>query len=205
MSRSSFRRAAPRSAAPSPESHPSEASDARRFLAGDPAATRFVRRRVRTILGRRAAGLPASEREDLEQEILVQLWEAANRPGFDLDRPLRGFVDTVAGRRLVDHWRTRRDEQELATEPASGDGGALTHLLSSERRRLVARAVALLGGSCRELIGQIVQDRRSYAEIARRTGRSAGALRVQMHRCVRRVRELVEELEHGATGGGGAR
>lgn len=147
------------------------------------------------MLGHRASGLSAAEREELEQEIVVQLWQAANRSGFDLDRDLQGLIHAVTGRRLIDHWRTRRDERPHPAEPTSEEAGPFDRVLLAERRRLLAEVVARLGPGCRELLRQVVGERRTYAEVALRTGRKPGALRVQMHRCVRRARDLLGEIE----------
>jgi len=164
---------------------------------GEAAAVRLVRGRVRRILAYRGFGIPREERRDLEQEVMTQLWQAANRPGFAGGERFWGFVELVASRRCIDWLRMRRETTELgASLPDEGEGPA-AGALSRERRRLALEVLSRLDRPCRDLIYLRVGLEKSYREISRLLGRSEGALRVQLHRCIGKARRGVEELEAG--------
>jgi RNA polymerase sigma-70 factor (ECF subfamily) len=168
---------------------------AARLRRGDAGADRELRAWVRRFLASRPLGAPAEVRRDLEQEIVTDVWKALRRSDFDPERELLGFVRVVTARRTIDWLRARRAEPALAAaarEPADPGGGPLAGLLARERLRLMRRALRELGGECRELVRLQIGERLPYREIAQRLGRSEGALRVQMHRCVDRLRRRVE-------------
>lgn len=155
---------------------------------GDPAADRLVRDWAQRFLAAPRLGLPPEVRRDLEQEVMVELWRAVRRPGFDAERELGGFVRVLCARRAIDWWRARRNESELQESVPDPRRGPLENLLESERRDRARIAFAALAESCRELVQRLVVDELSYREIAVLTGRNEGALRVQLHRCVEQAR-----------------
>lgn len=145
--------------------------------------------RLRGYLRRRLSGLP-DEVEDLVQETLLALH--LQRGTYDPSLPVSAWALAIARHKLMDLWRRRGrrddlhdaiddvDEQLLAAEP--DDGGArrdLTVLLEglSEAQR---RAIVLT-----KLEGL------SVAEAASRTGVSESAIKVQVHRGLKRLASLV--------------
>lgn len=169
------------------------------FRAGDPAATEAVRRRVRKILSYRGYGMPREEQQDLEQEVMTQVWQASNRSGSDLGPGFWGFVEVVTARRSIDWLRTRRRHDELDPELADRGTTPLEQAISKEREQLVASTLERLPEPCRKLIFLHARLNKSYREISSIMNKSEGALRIQMHRCVRRAREIIEELKGSGT------
>lgn len=166
-----------------------------RVRAGNAAATGEVRRRVRRILAFRGYRIPPEDRFDLEQIVLVQLWQAVRRAGFDTSG-FWGFVEVLASRRAIDWLRARKPDTGLEPEHHFADParGPLRLALDREQAELARTVLERLPEGCRELIGLHVRSGRTYAEIAERLGRSEGALRVQMHRCIQRAQRILGEL-----------
>ncbi len=164
----------------------------RRFKGGDGSATREVRARVRRILAYRGFGIGKEDRLDLEQTILLQLWQAVSEPGFRGEGFL-GLVEIVASRRCIDWFRARRPETALDLVPPIGvrDPDPQRMVLRREQIEHVRAAVEQLPQACLELIRLHVSEGKPYAEIAAIVGRSEGALRVQMHRCIRKAHSLL--------------
>lgn len=173
---------------------------ARAFGRGEPAAVDSVRARVRRILAFRGYGIPRAERADLEQEVLAQLWQATRRRRFDPSAGFWGFVEVVTVRRSIDWLRARRPTDELSSSLPEERPGPLQAALGRERHELALRALGRLDKPCRDLVYMHTALRLPYREIARLTGRSEGALRVQLHRCIRRAQGLLEQLETPVTG-----
>ena len=59
---------------------------------------------------------------------------------------------------------------------------------------LARRALSGLSSADRLLLWLIFGERYSYAEVARRLGKSVGAVKVRAHRCRRQVRERFKEM-----------
>lgn len=168
---------------------------ARRLKLGRPEAVQEVRRRVQRIVAYSGLAIPRQERDDLEQEVMADIWRAVNGPRFDFSAGFWGFVEVVTSRRSIDWLRSRRDKITLAEELESPAQGPLGDALEQERAELASEVLAALDSRCRELIGLRLRDELSYAEIARALGESEGTLRVQLYRCVGRARQLVKRID----------
>ena len=165
---------------------------------GDREATDAVRHRVRKVLAFRGYGIPTEERRDLEQIVLVQLWEAVDRPGFDASR-FWGLVEVLTARRCVDWLRRRRPLTVEVTEALPDPQSRPDESAIARQRLEVARSVLKeLPATCRQLLDLHVAKGLSYREISRLLGKSEGALRVQMTRCIQRaataIHDRTEEL-----------
>lgn len=139
--------------------------------------------------------IPRDDQDGLQQEVLVQIWQAINRDGFDRDRGFWGFVQTVAARRCID-WIRKYTPAVVEDAPvADSRRSPLARVLDRERQVAVATALEQLAPACKTLIELRVERDKSYAEIAQQLGRSEQALRAQMYRCVRKLRDLVGSHE----------
>ena len=167
---------------------------AARLRRGDPEAVQSVRARVTTIIRFRGYGISNEERKDLEQEVMTQIWQAVNRSSFDPTRGFWGFVEVVTARRCIDWLRTKRNEVELDDSVQETTPSPLGSTLIAERISLARRVVSQLDSPCRELIDLHIVQGKAYREIAEVLGKSEGALRVKMYRCIRRAQQLLIEL-----------
>lgn len=172
-----------------------------RAQSGDEVAYRqclgMLAARLRGYLKRRLSGLP-DEVEDLVQETLLALH--LQRGTYDPSLPVSAWAVAIARHKLVDLWRRRGrrddlhdaiedvDEQLIAAEP--DDGGAkrdlavlLKGLPETQRRAIVLTKLEGL----------------SVAEAASQTGASESAIKVQVHRGLKRLAALVRR---GASDGG---
>lgn len=168
--------------APSPERW------ARRLQQGEPRAVEEVRNRIRKILKYRGLEIPVEERDDLEQEVMTEIWQAVNRSRFDFSGGFWGFVEVVTSRRCIDWLRTIRDQPSLPEDAVSSERGPLRKTLERERLTLAWKILSELELPCQELITSRLRDDLSYREIAQATGKSEGALRVQLYRCIQQAR-----------------
>lgn len=182
----------------SPPARVDEAEDALRPLwlraqAGDEAAYREALHRLATRLRgwlRRRLQSTPDEVEDLLQETLLALH--LQRGSWDPSVPVTAWALAIARHKLFDLWRRhgRRgslhdpidqvDEAQFAFEPAEiAAGRDLMGLLETlpEAQREAIRLTKLEG--------------LSVAEAAERNGASMSAIKVQVHRGLKRLAELV--------------
>lgn len=145
--------------------------------------------RLRGYLRRRLSGLP-DEVEDLLQETLLALH--LQRGTYDPALPASAWAVAIARHKLVDLWRRRGrrddlhealddvDEQLLVSAP--DDGGARRDLEALLQELPPAQQHAIVLTKLEGL---------SVAEAAIRTGASESAIKVQVHRGLRRLAALV--------------
>lgn len=174
---------------------PSSEEWARRLRRGDAEAFHHVRQRVRRILSFRRLGLPEHARDDLEQEVMTELWQSVNRSGFDFRAGFWGFVEVVTSRRCIDWLRAHREGSPVAENLRDGGMSPLDRVLDGERSEIASRILDQLDPQCRRLVAMRLQEGMPYARIARALGKSEGALRVQMHRCIRAAQRILEDVE----------
>lgn len=163
-----------------------------RAQSGDEAAYRHALRllasRLRAYLKRRLSGLP-DEVEDLVQETLLALH--LQRGTYDPTLPVSAWAVAIARHKLVDLWRRRGrretlhdtlddvDERLLAAEP--DDGSA---------RRDLRTLFEALPPAQRQAIVLTKLEGLSVAEAAASTGASESAIKVQVHRGLKRLAAL---------------
>jgi RNA polymerase sigma-70 factor (ECF subfamily) len=161
---------------------------------GDVEAVQKVRERVHKIVAYRGLGVPAHERDDIEQEIMVELWRSVNRPGFDFTAGFWGFVEVVAARRCIDWLRARRRMEPIADTIVDRNQSPIDAVLDAEHSEIAAKVLGLLDPVCRTILVMRIQGGFPYRDIAENLGKSEGAVRVQIHRCIRHAQRLVREM-----------
>ena len=167
----------------------------RRLRRGEAEAVGQVRLRVARILRGRGLRIPPQERDDLEQQIVTEVWQGVNRSSFDAAMGLWGFVEVVSSRRCIDWLRSRRQARDPLDEEMRDRGAdPLQVSLREERSRRASQIVASLEPACRDLVLMRFRDDLPYRRIAERLGKDEGAVRVQMYRCIRRARRAADDL-----------
>ncbi len=165
-----------------------------RAQAGDEAAYREALRRIaqrlRSYLRRRMQSLP-DDLEDLVQETLLALH--LQRGTYDPALPVSAWVLAIARHKLVDLWR-RRGRQEALHDPIDDvDEGLLAR---GDPEPGAARDLAVLlselSPAQRDAIQLTKIEGLSVAEASARTGASESAIKVQVHRGLKKLAALVQ-------------
>lgn len=167
-----------------------------RAQSGDEAAYRaalvLIAARLRGYFRRRMQSLP-DDLEDLVQETLLALH--LQRGTFDPALPVSAWVHAVARHKLVDLWR-RRGRHEALHEPLDGvDEQALVAVDPHEggTRRDLDKLLQTLPEAQRQAILLTKLNGLSVAEAAQHTGASESAIKVQVHRGLKRLAALVKD------------
>ena len=150
---------------------------------------------VRRVVRYEGYAIPWDEREDVAQEVLLQLWLAVARPDFDHEQSFEAFLRAIACRRCIDWRRRRRAMVELKPDLIDRGRGPEEMTSEVERLRIGRRVLARLSPACRELIRLHAAEEKTYGEIGSMLRRSEGALRVQMHACLKAARAIRAEFE----------
>ncbi|MFC3650648.1 RNA polymerase sigma factor [Dyella humi] len=155
-----------------------------RVLADSVALIRAVARRQ---------GVAVDALDDVVQETLLTVHRV--RHTFDPTRSYNAWLSAIAARRAIDVLRShgRREHREVHDEFAfdthadrdDASAGAERH---QEAQRL-RKAIDTLPAGQREAVEQLGLKERSLAEAAERTGRNTGALKVNLHRALKTLRD----------------
>ena len=174
------------------DSHPGDSSPLRGFLDGDSESVSRIAAIARRVVGDRAYFIPEADRQDLVQECLVQLYRTCGRPGFRLEESMEALVRAVAYRRCVDWMRRRRPTVEFNPDTADRSRGPERELADKETIERGRRVLERLGKKCHEIIRMRAIDGMSYRQVAERLGRSEGAARNIMYRCLQEARRILD-------------
>jgi len=142
----------------------------------------------------RKAGAAPDDVEDAVQDILLTLHDV--RHTYDSARPFAPWLQAIARHRLIDRLRRQgrkaaREtpfEEEHETFPAPATN---RHEAGLEAERLHA-AVASLSEGQRQAVDLLRIKELSLKEAAARSGQSETALKVALHRAIKRLRVLLE-------------
>ena len=181
-----------------------DANDARRVAlmraaqAGDAAAYAALLRDCLPMLAQiaRRQGVQPDRVDDVVQDVLITLHRV--RHTYDPSRSFNAWLRAVTQRRAIDSLRrtgrqgSREVHAPLAFE-AHADGGlaADDSLIARARAARLRDAVALLPPGQRQAVEHMGLAERSLAEAAIQTGRSTGALKVNLHRALKRLRDIM--------------
>jgi RNA polymerase sigma factor (sigma-70 family) len=141
----------------------------------------------------RRQGVAFDHLDDVVQETLMTVHRV--RHTYDPTRSYDAWLTAIASRRAIDALRShgRRGRRELQDEfavdnhPDSDDASAATE--SEQRARRLHDAIESLPPGQREAIEQLGLRERSLGEVAGLTGRRTGALKVNLHRALKALRE----------------
>lgn len=165
-----------------------------RFLAGDPGVYAEARRAAENVVSRRVHGIPPAEREDIVQETLLATYEAFSEDGFRLRKGLGPFVGRLAKCRCLDWRRRQKMTVEVPPDIADPKRGPDGDFEANERDHEATKVLKALSAAHRRLIDLHFRRRLPYAVIAAMTGRSEGALRVEMCEGLRKARRILDEI-----------
>ena len=141
----------------------------------------------------RGHGVPADRVDDVVQDVLVTVHRV--RATYDPARPFMPWLRAIAQRRAIDamrsHGRQRSREVHAPLAYESHADTAATAAQEPERSdgaRGLHAAVAALPDGQRQAVEELALRERTLEEAAANTGRSKGALKVNLHRALKALR-----------------
>jgi len=141
----------------------------------------------------RRAGLPPDDCEDGVQDVLLTIH--AIRHTYDPSRPFAPWLAGVARNRLADKLRRRARtwarETELTAEHETFVTPETNTIEAAEEARRLRAAVTKLPAGQREAVELLKLGELSLKEASARTGQSETALKVSVHRAVKRLRSIL--------------
>jgi RNA polymerase sigma-70 factor (ECF subfamily) len=147
--------------------------------------------RLRAYFGRRLQALP-DEVEDLVQETLLVLH--LQRDTYDTRLPVTAWLHAIARHKLIDLYR-RRGRREALHDSIDELDDAQHPLVEQEspvRRDLMVLLDGLPAAQQQAIVLTKIEGL-SVAEASQRTGVSVSAIKVQVHRGLKRLAALVRE------------
>jgi RNA polymerase sigma-70 factor, ECF subfamily len=139
----------------------------------------FVRRRVQRDV----------DADDIVQEVLAKL---VAKGGEVQSGSVHAWLFTVARRAIIDHFRARKEHDQLPEE-VSGEGPeSCDRSAASELSRCLEPMLASLGQADRSILSRVDMFGESQATIARELGLSPSAVKSRVQRARTRLRAVLD-------------
>ncbi len=148
---------------------------------------------LRGYFRKRLEGLP-DEVEDLVQEVLLAIHN--KRHTYDVDLPISAWIHAIAKYKYVDFLRRRHHEGGHVPLEDAPELFAHSELASNDARQDVGRLLMALPDNLRLPIQLTKLDGLSVREAAERCGMSESAVKVGVHRGLKKLSELLR-VQHG--------
>lgn len=153
---------------------------------------------IKAVAGGR--GVPPDRRDDVVQDVLLTIHRA--RQTYDPARSFTAWLRVIAERRAIDLLRqlrrhgAREFHAPLAFEAyADENADPARGVEQTEASGRVSEALAMLPPRQREAVEILVLKEQSLAEGAAATRSTKGALKVNLHRALKTLREKLERKE----------
>lgn len=163
--------------------------------AGDKRAYASLLKECEPVIRRaaRKTGLAVDRIEDAVQETLLTLHNA--RQTYDPSRSFVAWLTVIAKRRAIDTLRRtgRSDRREVHAplvyeQHTDVDANPSRGWEEGGRAKDLNAAIATLSASQREAVEHLALREQSLAEAAAETGKTTGALKVNLHRALKALR-----------------
>ena len=132
--------------------------------------------------------------EDLTQQVFIKAWHAIKRYRKK-SVPFVAWLMTISRNLVTDFYRARKEKISLDDdykEASKEPGPELLAEIEMERRELIETITRLPEEYRQVIIMRFIEDS-SYEEIAAALKKSEGAIRVTLHRALKKMRDLMEE------------
>ncbi len=151
---------------------------------------RYVDRIYRYVYSRVGRKVDA---EDLTARIFTEAMEGLE--GYREQGTFSAWLFTIAHRCVVDHYRQKRPTRPLdeALDTVGEGPNPLAEVVREERLEHLAQLVRILDEEKQELLRLRFAGELTYREIGEIVGRSEGAVKMAVHRLLRRLEEAWED------------
>lgn len=136
------------------------------------------------------------ESEELVSEVFLKVVETIGEfklPDQGQARTFNGWIFRIANNKVMDAYRDRKRqfvEQDESIPASQADEDGLASTLNNEELRA---AIQRLTPAQQQVVLLRYIERMSIDEVARMTGRTAGAVRVMQHRALKAIAKLISE------------
>lgn len=136
--------------------------------------------------------------EDITSDVFLKTWRYLTDDPSKEIKSIRGLLYTIARNRIIDFYRERakKNDQQIEFAADIADEHDLDEAISlGQDMAVVVTAVQQLKQEYQEIVLLKYIEEYSTAEIAAITGKSRTAVRVTIHRAVKKLKEILEAEE----------
>lgn len=137
-------------------------------------------------------GMNKETAEDLTSEIFMKA--LAHFANYDPKKSSTAWIMTIARNHVINHYRDKKetvDIEEVAAEIMGSDARA--DVMIEDEQRCLSAAMQELEPKDRQLIEWKYLQGYRYNDIAALVGKTAGAVRIEAHRAIKKLKALFKQ------------
>lgn len=134
-----------------------------------------------------------SEAEDITSQVFMEALKRIDK--FGKQANYAAWLFTIARNKVIDSYRRNRNEVSLeaGSELATGEANLLSGLIDAEERQRLAHLLAGLPADQQELLQLRFAGELPYSQIAQVVRKSEAAVKMSIHRLLRKLHGQMEE------------
>ena len=131
--------------------------------------------------------------EDLTQQVFLRAWQAIGRYK-KTSSPFLAWLMRISHNLIIDFYRSKKDKAYLDSEIVANDSDSYPERVAEAEfdQQQLRRVILQLPGEQQQVILMSFIEGFSYTEIASAIGKSEGAIRVILHRALKKMRNMLE-------------
>ena len=132
--------------------------------------------------------------EDITQNTFIKAWRAL--PSFSLNKngTIQAYLFKIARNLTIDYQRKKKEASlEVIEDIMPSDENLEEIVARREEREMVARALKTLDEEERQIVVLRYFEDMSYEEISKVVGKNEGAIRVRLHRILKKLKEEIKD------------
>ena len=132
--------------------------------------------------------------EDLTQQVFLRAWQAIGKYK-KTSSPFLAWLMRISHNLVIDFYRSKKDKAYLDSEIAANDLDSSPERAAEAEfdQQQLRRVILQLPGAQQKVILMSFIEGFTYDEIASSLGKSEGAIRVILHRALKKMRHMLEE------------
>ncbi|MDH5781616.1 MAG: sigma-70 family RNA polymerase sigma factor [Dehalococcoidia bacterium] len=136
-----------------------------------------------------------ADAEDLTQQVFLRAWQAIHRYK-KTSSPFLAWLIKIAHNLVLDFYRSNKAKAyldfDVVASKSEADPEHLTEVHFEQQQ--IRRAILELPGEQQQVVLMRFIEGFSYSEIGSSLGKSEGAVRVILHRALKRLRKILEKV-----------
>jgi len=132
--------------------------------------------------------------EDITQNTFIKAWRAL--PFFSLNKngTIQAYLFKIARNLTIDYQRKRKEVSlEVIEDIMPSDENLEEIVARQEEQEIVARSLKTLDEEERQIVVLRYFEDMSYEEISKVVGKNEGAIRVRLHRILKKLKEEIKD------------
>lgn len=131
--------------------------------------------------------------EDIVQEVFIKLWESKN---IKIERSLKSYLFLMVRNRCIDHLRRLQVEDKKKKKMLEAQilSDSTDIEFDEVTSNIIKKAINELPDQCRQVYQMSIYDSKKYSEIANELDISVDAVKVQMFRARKYLRENLYKI-----------